>query len=209
MIAQSSFVDFVANYKKCSCGHLHTESTKTCALCKERNKKWYNENRERVLKYNKKRYNENPEYHKKWYNENPERISKHRKKWNNENRERISKYNKKRYNENRERISKYNKNTYNRVRHKIIAHYTNNHFNCDGCNIIDPACNIFRIHHFYLDGKEHRERVNDWYYDIIKNNFPPRFLILCGNCHPLVHKYGIRQFKTYIPFIHPRTVTEI
>ena len=61
---------------------------------RERQRKYYAENKERYKEYGKKYYVENKdmfkEYHKKWVEENKERLKETRQKWADKNRERIN-----------------------------------------------------------------------------------------------------------------------
>jgi flagellar biosynthesis/type III secretory pathway protein FliH len=61
---------------------------------RERQRKYYAENKERYKEYGKKYYVENKdmfkEYHKKWVEENKERLKETRQKWTDKNRERIN-----------------------------------------------------------------------------------------------------------------------
>jgi hypothetical protein len=61
---------------------------------RERQKKYYAENKERYSEYSKKYYVKNKnmfkEYHKKWVEDNKERLKETRQKWVDKNRERIN-----------------------------------------------------------------------------------------------------------------------
>ena len=82
---------------------------------REAKKKYYQDNREKILAqakiYREKHREEISLYHKKYYQENREALLLYHKKYKQENREAISLYNKKYKQENREAISLYNKNT--------------------------------------------------------------------------------------------------
>ena len=58
---------------------------------------------------------------------------------------------------------------------------------CSGCGELDPV--VLTIDHVFNDGKNHvdskgrRITGNQLYSEIIKNNFPDRFQILCCNCN--------------------------
>lgn len=85
----------------------------------------------------------------------------------------------------------------------VMNHYSNNDPKCANCGI--DALSVLCIDHIYNDGADHKRKLNkngkkqigntDLLRDIIKNNFPPRYQVLCFNCN--YHKEFLRKCDLY------------
>lgn len=98
-----------------------------CRKCHSKSNKKYNEqNKEKIAEYNKKylekHREERIEYYKKYRKENIEERKNYDKRYKKEHREEIAEYNKKYKKENREKIAEYNKE-YNQQNKEKIAEY--------------------------------------------------------------------------------------
>ena len=81
----------------------------------------------------------------------------------------------------------------------IFNHYSNNDIKCANCGI--DVYSVLCLDHINNDGADHKRRLNkngkkllgtsDLYRDIIKNNFPDNFQVLCFNCN--YHKEFMRR----------------
>lgn len=107
------------------------------------------------------------------------------------------------YKTNRERIlpraNAYCRFKRDETRRLVLGHYSNNTFECKNCGInVYP---ILTIDHINNNGREHRRRLmkgkthHAWsssvYKDILKNNYPEGYQVLCFNCNFL--KEAIRR----------------
>jgi vacuolar-type H+-ATPase subunit E/Vma4 len=109
------------------CKNEHTETTKTCAPCKEKAKiaavARYSKKKEEIREKAKERYAANPEpqkaQSKKQYEENREDILEKAKERYEENREEILEKKKERYEENREEILEKDKERYNMCQRRL------------------------------------------------------------------------------------------
>jgi hypothetical protein len=86
---------------------------KTPEKDRESSKEYYQDNKERISKYNKEYYQDNKErilkYQMEWKRNNKEKVSEHRKKYNQSNKEKIATYKKEYYQANKERLVKQHK----------------------------------------------------------------------------------------------------
>jgi len=81
----------------------------------------------------------------------------------------------------------------------VFNHYSNSDIKCANCGI--DAYSVLCLDHINNDGAEHKRRLNkqgkkslgtaDIYRDIIRNNFPDNFQVLCFNCN--FHKEFMRR----------------
>lgn len=111
--------------------------------------------------------------------------------------------NKKYYLENKEIVSEKNAAHARRLRdyykNIVFNHYSNNDIKCANCGI--DVYSVLCLDHINNDGADHKRRLNkqgrkqlgttDIYRDIIKNNFPDNFQVLCFNCN--YHKEFMRR----------------
>lgn len=143
---------------------------------KEYNKKYYQENKEKIAEQWKKYYQENKEkrkeynkkYHIKYYQENKESRKRYSNNYRQENKEKIKEQSKKYQQKNKEIV-------YNHYSHGVIQ--------CACCG--EKEIDFLSLDHIYNNGAEHRKKSRTttlvcW---AIKNNFPPIFQLLCMNCN--------------------------
>jgi len=135
---------------------------------KEYNKKYKQENKEKLKEYSKNYRKENKEKIKEYRKENQKKIKEYRKKWNQENKEKKKEYNK-----------KYNK----KYKELVYNHYSNGVIECACCG--EKEIDFLSLDHIYNNGAKHRKKIGKtisfkW---IMKNNFPPIFQLLCMNCN--------------------------
>ncbi|NIT99611.1 MAG: hypothetical protein GWN01_01300 [Nitrosopumilaceae archaeon] len=103
---------------------------------------------------------------------------------------------KKYYNVNKNTIKNKQNNYYQRKKwelfNKILDHYGRK-CNCEKCN--ETNIKMLTLDHIYNDGHEHRKIIKGQtigiYKDVVKNNFPSNFQILCHNCNWGKARYGI------------------
>jgi len=101
---------------------------------KERVMEWKLNNRERNNEQARQRYNKNPKYkerNKKYWEDNKEHLQKLNKEWVAKNKEHIRKYNRERYKVKKEQISKNQKRYYEKNKHiyltnSVLYHSTKN-----------------------------------------------------------------------------------
>ena len=98
----------------------------SCKKCKNaRNKKYQEENRDKIAAYKKKYYEENRAKElarvKKYYAENRDEVAAYKKKYDAENRDKLAAYKKKHYEENRDKFSARYKKHYEESRDKYLA----------------------------------------------------------------------------------------
>jgi hypothetical protein len=112
-------------------------------------------NKEYQREYNKRHYKENPEWYKNYYSENKEKIKNRA-------------------------IERRNKN-----RLIVLNHYSGGVAHCACCG--ETEFDFLTLDHINGGGTKHRTDVNkpgsEFYYWIIKNDFPEGFQILCMNCN--------------------------
>ena len=110
----------------------------------------------------------------------------------------------KKYTENNKEIIRYKNAAYARrlrdyYKDIVFNHYSNNDIKCANCGI--DVYSVLCLDHIKNDGAEHKRRLNkqgrkqlgttDIYRDIIRNNFPDNFQVLCFNCN--YHKEFMRR----------------
>ena len=106
-----------------------------CIICqKKRQKKYYEENKEEILKHQKEYYEENKEerkeYWRKHYKENEEEIKEKNKQYREKNKEKIKENNKQFYEMNKDYFKQYGKQYYEENKNEILKkrkeYYKNN-----------------------------------------------------------------------------------
>jgi len=93
----------------------------------ENKKRYYQENRDKILQEKKNYYQKNKEriqkrtklYGKEWYQKNKKRIRLHHKEYYKNNKEKVQRYHKKWYRDKKEKITQQSKDYYQRNREKI------------------------------------------------------------------------------------------
>jgi len=95
-------------------------------MCKACHKQWRKENKERIAERNKQYYQENKERNKQWRKENKERIAERHKQWRKENKERIAEHRKQYREENKERIKQYREENKERLSERKKQYYQEN-----------------------------------------------------------------------------------
>lgn len=159
--------------KKCiKCKEEHTESTKWCSVCKQKNRKWKNTPEQKAKR---RAYSQLPKekQRKLEYSRKPEVITRKKE------------YDKtpKRMQINRIRLRKH----YQELRKKIINGYGGK---CECCG--ERTEEFLTIDHISGNGAKHRKNINGSLYLFLKNkNFPRNgFRLLCYNCNCSRGAYG-------------------
>ena len=87
----------------------------------------------------------------------------------------------------------YHKKLAKKLKEIVINHYCKNKPKCFCCN--ETEIDLLTIDHINNDGAKHRKSLSGVYYkvyrDIIKNNFPKSFQILCHNCNWAKSSLGV------------------
>lgn len=175
----------------------------------EQSRKYYNEHKEEINEKRRKDRQEHPEKakqenqkKKEYYKNNPEKyrqLLEKCKEYHQKNREKCNKISNEYYYAHhkeqclKRRIS--HKNT--RLNQKLIVmnHYTQGKNCCQICG--EKDIDVLTIDHINGGGTQHAKRVGGHVNaDIIKNNFPEGFRILCMNCN---FKEARKQDKFRIP----------
>ena len=148
---------------------------KTAEEKKAYNRAYYEKNKEKMLAAAKKRRDENPERTK--LEKKLERIR---------NRETYAKNVKIYYTRNKKKLlaesSVRNKKLRKKYKKMIVRHYTNGKNCCVCCG--EDTFEFLSIDHINNDGAEHRRKIGtNILADIIHNDFPDGYQILCYNCN--------------------------
>jgi len=156
-------------------------------------KRYYQNNREKRRLLAKKLYNQNKlknnERTKKWFKENPEKIKEYNdsrkeysKVWRENNKPKIKEISDKYYKDNAISILKRNSILHQNKRAEIIYHYSNGKMKCNSCG--EDIYEFLEIDHLNGGGHQHYTKTHGKVMnDIIKNNFPEEYQILCSNCN--------------------------
>lgn len=138
----------------------------------EYHRKYYEQNKQKWLQYNRKHRSKDPHGYKAYL-----------KKYRREHYEYLLKSQREKYYRNREEISKKIKLKRKMMRLLIIEKYGGK---CACCNETEE--NFLSLDHINGNGNKHRKELSktrgDGIYPwIIENRFPPEFQILCMNCN--------------------------
>jgi len=96
----------------------------------------------------------------------------------------IREYNKKYYKENKPYYQNYFKNKNRKLKSKVINYYSNSILKCKTCG--EERLQVLTIDHINGGGTQHREKVgrgSDFYYWLVKNDYPSGYQVLCMNCN--------------------------
>lgn len=80
---------------------------------------------------------------------------------------------------------------------KVLTHYSNGKLECANCGI--PVYSVLTLDHLDNSGADHKRRLSKVgkasstkiYKDVIDNNYPPNYQVLCFNCN--FHKEFMRR----------------
>lgn len=80
---------------------------------------------------------------------------------------------------------------------KVLTHYSNGKLECANCGI--PVYSVLTLDHIDNTGADHKRRLSHGgkassskiYKDVIDNNYPPNYQVLCFNCN--FHKEFMRR----------------
>jgi hypothetical protein len=141
-------------------------------------KKWYEENREKVLKYRKE-----------YYLKHKERMDLKSKKYREENREKLKGYFKNHYKENKSRMTGFK----NEIRMTVLKHYGGTPPKCACCG--ESHLEFLAIDHIGGGGLKEREALKrragtPFYRWMIRQKFPSGYQVLCHNCNMAKGLYG-------------------
>ena len=79
------------------------------------------------------------------------------------------------------------------IRNKIIEHYSEGKFECNCCG--EKEYEFLTLDHINNDGNIERKKLGNTgliiYRQILKDNFPPYYQILCMNCNISKAKTGV------------------
>jgi hypothetical protein len=161
---------------------------------KDYRKEYYQKNRASILKWQKKYAQDNKEklrkYRHEHYYKNIESISKRSKEWYIKNKEKVKIYRlknklkiKRWYIKNREEILKKSRIRDENIRKLVFNHYGNK---CIWCGQSNPI--FLTIDHINGGGGKHRKKIHrcagiNFYRWLKLNNFPEGFQLLCFNCN--------------------------
>jgi hypothetical protein len=141
---------------------------------KEYNQKWYERNKERVLKRQK-------EYREK----HPEEIRLKQKEYRIKNQERIRNMEKKSKEKHKERCKEYSRTYAKKLKLEVLTHYGGSPPKCACCG--ETIFEFLTIDHIDGGGHKERERLNrfghNFYVWLRKNNYPKGYQVLCYNCN--------------------------
>ncbi len=120
---------------------------------------------------------------KQWREENPELAKQKYEEW---------------YKHNREPYQELQRSRYHERRMRCLRHYGGPNPRCSCCG--ETHSEFLSIDHTDGGGNKHRQEIGyDIYRWLIKNNFPPRFRVLCMNCNTAL------GYRGYCP--HQREVS--
>jgi hypothetical protein len=93
---------------------------------------------------------------------------------------------------NRNKRNERNRQRYQKIKKEVMSGYCNGDIKCSICEIKD--IDVLTIDHIYGGGRrlraEFKERAGcNFYRDLIRNNFPDEYRVLCFNCN---HKEALR-----------------
>jgi hypothetical protein len=93
------------------------------------------------------------------------------------------------------RCNDWRKQKLKKQRLQVINHYSNGTMKCCCCG--EDTIELLNVHHINGDGKAHRKAVgsSNICNDIIKQDYPPVFEILCYNCNIGTSQYGVCPHK--------------
>lgn len=137
-------------------------------------KKYYKENREKILKYGSQ-----------WQKDNPEKVRGYTKKWKKNNPKKVKKQKRRYYKKHPEKLSKYN-----RMRHQKRINYIQDYKLSKGCSVCgyNKCAEALDFHH---TGSNKNFRIalsigKNKSLEEIKREMD-KCIILCANCHREKH----------------------
>ena len=170
-------------------------------------KRYYAQNREKVIARTTKYQVIHPEIKKKcdsqYYFAHPERVKDRSKKYRTANLERIRERDRLFHAAHRERDKQVNRQyritnrqkifqRRQKIKLEIIAHYGGKCEWPEGCKVIDP--DMLTLDHINGEGSKHRKEIGGGghriYRWLIQNKFPSGFRLLCSN-HNLKHYFNM------------------
>lgn len=96
----------------------------------------------------------------------------------------------------RERMNKKNVERKRRKKYKVLSHYSNGKLQCKCCE--ESIYEFLTIDHEKGGGRKHKLAVGDVYGDLIRNNFPKGYRVLCMNCNfGREYNNGVCPHKVY------------
>ena len=102
-------------------------STGDCRICRnERNKQYYEDNKEKIAEQKKQYYEDNKDYYKQYYEGNKEKIVEYDKQYREDNKEKIAEYHKQYREDNKEKIAEQNKQYRASEQGQIVQFNANN-----------------------------------------------------------------------------------
>lgn len=72
---------------------------------------------------------------------------------------------------------------------KVISHYSNGANKCELCD--ETRIGTLTVDHLDGGGKQHVNNVGNIYLYLLKNNYPPRYRILCSNCNIIQYRLSV------------------
>jgi hypothetical protein len=142
------------------------------------------------------------EYNKKYFQENKERIAERQKKWYNENKLKCQETGRRNYHKNKEQRKEHQAQYYQQrkiyCKKQVLFHYTDGNNNCNNCG--ENIFEFLTVDHINGGGNEHRKSIGftDIYAWLIRNKFPNGFQILCYNCNCAKHRTTPKRYNEII-----------
>lgn len=123
----------------------------------------------------------------KHYLKNKDKIYAKQKEWVEKNRKHVQAYQQAWISENRDKHNGYNRKRNARLKKQVMDAYGNK---CACCG--EDAPGFLTIDHVNNDGNDHRKRVHGdkIYAEIIREEYPAKYQILCWNCNVGRHHNG-------------------
>ena len=158
-------------------------------------RKYYQENSERLKKYQRERRRQYRENDPDEYQKNKEISRSYSREYYMNNPEKNKKYYEKKKSQQgfREHRMEYNRKHRRELREKIIDHYSNGLSKCSCCG--DPHFEFLELDHINGNGEIHRKEIKRtagqaFYTWLIRNNYPEGYRVLCSNCNQSYGMYG-------------------
>lgn len=185
--------------QKTSPNSIPDAGTNNSTTLTEKSREYYQNNRERIAEYHRKRWRDPEtqkkikEYKKIWHQKNKEKAMAKATKWNKENSARRKEITKKYRDTNKEEINYKNKKYRREYRRLVLSHYSNGKFECNCCGI--DIEQFLTIDHINGGGNKHRKETktrggHHFYFWLKSNDYPEGYQVLCFNCNMASGHYG-------------------
>lgn len=126
------------------------------------------------------------EYARKYYQEHKKKALASNRKWQKEHPERVCELSKRTYYKHREKRLKRGRERKREIKLEVLSHYSKGKIECAHCG--EKEFKFLSIDHIHGGGAEHRKKLGigagtDFYYWLIRNNYPSGYRVLCLSCN--------------------------